>query len=67
MNHHATQIESPLFSRESAADYLQISTRTLDLMIARGVMRPTRIGSRVFVHRDEVDRIVRDGAKLTVA
>ncbi len=64
MQSQTPQVESPLMSREQLTRYLQVSARTVDLLIARGVMRATRIGARVFVHRDEADRIVREGAEL---
>lgn len=53
-------IENPaLFSRKDAATYVGLSVSTLDLAIARGMLRARRIGRRVLVPRVELDRFVR--------
>lgn len=51
-----------LFRREAAA-MLGVSMRTLDQWIADGKIQPTRLGRLVKIHRNEVDRIVREGVR----
>ena len=45
-----------LFSRKEAAAALAVSVSTLDVMIARGMLRSVRFGRRVLIHRDEIER-----------
>lgn len=45
-----------LFSRREAAAALAVSVSTLDVMIARGMLRAARFGRRVLIHRDEIER-----------
>lgn len=49
------------YTRQQAADALQIGVRTLDQMIADGAIEPTRFGRRVLIHRDELNRLAREG------
>jgi excisionase family DNA binding protein len=50
-----------LYSIFQAADMLSISVPTLRRGIARGDIATTRIGSRRLIHRDEIERIAREG------
>jgi excisionase family DNA binding protein len=45
-----------LFTRQEAAEVLSVSTSTLDMMIARGMIRAVRKGRRVLVHKNELAR-----------
>lgn len=59
MNTTETTIDdSPLLSREQASDWLKVSTRTLDDLIAQGELPATRIRRRVFVHRDDLRQYI---------
>ncbi|HEX4381203.1 MAG TPA: excisionase family DNA-binding protein [Candidatus Acidoferrum sp.] len=52
-------IEKALLSRKEAAEYVSLSLSTLDVAIARGMLRVRRMGSRVLIPREELDRFVR--------
>lgn len=47
-----------LYSRGEAAGVLHISTRTLDRMIAQGVISVVRIGGRVLVDAADLDAYI---------
>lgn len=51
--------EHVLFSRKEAAVYIGVSLSTLDMIVARRLMRFRRIGKRVLIHRSELDRFAR--------
>ncbi len=50
-----------LSSRRDAAAFLGVSERQLDAWISTGAIRATRLGRLVKVHRDELERIAREG------
>jgi excisionase family DNA binding protein len=51
--------EKLLVSRAEAAGLLSISKRALDYLIANGVLSVRRIGSRVLIRREELERFAR--------
>lgn len=56
-----------LYSRREAAAALAVSVSTLDVMIARGMLRAVRFGRRVLIHRDEIERCGRKIAQGDLA
>jgi excisionase family DNA binding protein len=56
-----TETPKILSSRREAAVYLGVSDRQLDQWIADGKIIPTRLGRLVKVHRDELERVAREG------
>jgi excisionase family DNA binding protein len=50
-----------LSTRREAAAFLGVSERQLDAWIATGAIRATRLGRLVKIHRDELERIAREG------
>lgn len=48
-----------LYSRAEAATYIGVSQSTIDVIIARGLVRARRIGRRVLIHRTELDNFVK--------
>jgi excisionase family DNA binding protein len=61
----AAQNDTParLVSTSAAARTLGISERYLRGLAARGHLRIVRLGRRVLVPRDELDRLVQEGAQ----
>jgi excisionase family DNA binding protein len=55
-----------MYSRLEAADFLRISLRTFDKLLASGQIAPRRIGRRVLIPRDELERLMSSGdGKIT--
>jgi predicted site-specific integrase-resolvase len=53
-----------LYSRRDAAKILGgVSDTTIDSYIRSGHLKATRVVGRVFIHRDELARIAKQGAK----
>ena len=52
-------MEPILFSRKQAASLLSISLRGLDYLIARGKLHVRRVGKRVLISRQEIERFAR--------
>lgn len=50
-----------LYTVPQAADILSTSVPTIRRGIARGDIATTRIGTRRLLHRDEIERIAREG------
>ena len=48
-----------LFSRKEASELLSLSVSSLQVMIARGMLKITRKGRRVLIHRAEIERLSR--------
>jgi excisionase family DNA binding protein len=48
---------SPWLSLGESADYLRVSERQLQRLLARGKMRSTTIGRRRLLHRDDLDNL----------
>jgi excisionase family DNA binding protein len=48
-----------LFSRAEAAAQFSISVSSLDVMVARGMLKVIRKGRRVLIHRSEIERVAR--------
>jgi excisionase family DNA binding protein len=50
---------SRLLSREEAAQYLNLSLRSIDALIAGGRLRPVRLGvARTLIDRGDLDTLV---------
>lgn len=47
-------VSSPFLSRDEAAAFLRIDTRTLDRLVARGQVQARRVGARVLLARKEL-------------
>lgn len=60
-------MEKVLYSKIEAAGMLSIGVRTLERLIAFKEVRTRRIGSRVFIPRDELVRLSRPGTTYTTA
>lgn len=52
------EVISPLYSRQDAAKYLNVSLRTLDAMLADGEIQPVRFGRTVRIHKNVLDALV---------
>jgi hypothetical protein len=53
-----------LYSRRDAARILGgICTDSVDNYIRRGDLRAVQVGGRVFIHRDELNRVARNGTR----
>ena len=52
---------SPWLSLGEAAEYLRVSERKLQRLVAKGRVRSTTVGRRRLFHRDELDAYARDG------
>jgi excisionase family DNA binding protein len=52
-------MEKLAFNRRESAELLSISLRTLDSLIARKELRFRRVGRRVLITRDELDRFLK--------
>lgn len=50
-----------LNTRRESAEFLGVSERQLDQWIRDGKIEPKRFGRLVKVHRDELERIAREG------
>jgi excisionase family DNA binding protein len=59
--------EPRLFGLDAAATYIDTTPRTIQRLIARGLLKPVRIAGmrRVFIDRQDLDRLV-DTAKTGV-
>jgi hypothetical protein len=59
----AVEIEGRLLGLESAATYLDTTTKTISRLITRGVLTPVRIPTlrRVFFDREDLDRLINAG------
>ena len=55
----SNSLEPILLSRKHAASLLSISLRALDYLIERGEIRTRRIGKRVLIPRQEIERFAR--------
>ena len=53
----ADQDGSPWLSVREAADYLRVSERKLQRLIAKGRVRSTTVGRRRLLHRDDLDAL----------
>jgi|SRR5579871_5230165 len=57
---------SPWLTLDNAADYLKISTRTLERQIAAGRIDSATIGRRRLVHRDSLDALAKAATREDV-
>ena len=48
-----------LFTRREAAETISISLSSLDVMVARGMLKVARKGRRVLIHHSELERVAR--------
>jgi excisionase family DNA binding protein len=53
----------PVLTLKEAAEYLHVSERLVQRLIARGELRPIRIGRRVLLHRVELDAFLERGGE----
>ena len=53
------------FTLDEAASALRVSRSTAKNLIGRGQLRVTRLGRRVIVPADEIERLIREGAPLS--
>ncbi len=59
MSDNAHTIESPWLTKRQAAEYLALSTRSIDYARQRGAIPFHRVGRKVIMHRDDLDRYMR--------
>ena len=59
-SHDAENGGSPWLALSAAAEYLQVSQRTLSRLLERGRIRTATIGRRRLVHREELDLYLRE-------
>ncbi len=52
-------MEPILFSRKQAASLLSISQRALDYLLSQGKLHARRVGKRVLIPREEIERFAR--------
>jgi excisionase family DNA binding protein len=52
-------MEKLAYTRRESADLLSISLRTLDSLLSRKELRFTRIGRRVLITREDLERVLR--------
>lgn len=57
----AQESDTPWLSLAEAADYLGVSTRTLERMIERRKLRTSTVGRRRLIHRHDLDRLATGG------
>jgi len=57
-------MEKLAFDRRESAELLSISLRTLDSLLARKELRSRRVGRRVLIARDELERFLRRGQSV---
>ena len=57
------QLEERMLSKKEASNYLGISTRTLERLIASGALKVVKIARSVKIHPDDLKRIMRNGAQ----
>jgi len=63
-SHPPVSSKKILYPRPESASLLSISLRSLDDLIARKELPVCRIGGRILIHRDELERFARrDHAK----
>ncbi len=51
--------EKLLLSKRETAQRLSVSLRTVDNLLARGELKARRIGRRVLIHEDDLERFAR--------
>ena len=51
----------PLLRVAEAASFLQVSSKTIRRLVARGDLKAVRIGRLVRIHSSEIDRMIADG------
>jgi len=61
-----TTRKSPNASLEQAADYLQVSQRTVQNFQIRGLIKTVYLGKRRFFRWDDLERIAKKGVPLPV-
>jgi excisionase family DNA binding protein len=54
-----SEAESPWMGIDEAADYLRVSSRTVERRVKAGRVRSTTIGRRRLLHRDDLDRLAK--------
>ena len=60
MTPQPTNIEKLAFNRKETAQMLSMSPLTLDRLVARGLIRPSRATRRPLFARTEIERFLRD-------
>jgi excisionase family DNA binding protein len=65
--HAANGGSSPWLTLEDAADYLRVSTKTIERRIKAKRVRSTTIGRRRLLHRDDLDRLARAATREETA
>lgn len=58
---HPPESRRTLYTREQAAEFFACSPRTVDAWTKAGHLRPTMFGRLVRYHRDELERVAREG------
>ncbi len=53
-----------LYSRKQAAQALSLSVRSIDHLVSRDVLQPTKLGSRILIQERELLRFAASNPKL---
>jgi excisionase family DNA binding protein len=56
----STMIEKRLFGREAAADYMNMTIRSLERLVDKGILTPVRIAGfrRTLFDKQDLDRLI---------
>ena len=55
------EVDNPLFTLTEVAEYLSVSTRTVQRLIKRGDLTGTKVGRQMRISRYALDQLLRKG------
>ena len=58
-NNETTVQPNPMMSRIASADFLCVTTRTLDSLVQKGLLQKVKIGRRTVFEVEELQRFIR--------
>lgn len=54
LNSDSTEIQKPHLTRKETANYFNISLNCLNMWVNKGILKPYKVGQRVFFKREEI-------------
>ena len=63
LNSESTELTKPHLTRKETAEYFNVSLNCLNMWVNKGILKPYKVGQRVFFKREEILNVMFNHSK----
>ena len=63
LNSESTELSKPHLTRKETAEYFNVSLNCLNMWVNKGILKPYKVGQRVFFKREEILNVMFNHSK----